>query len=83
MSKFKIALLMTVVLFALAACATKQPTETALETEVPTTAEETPEAVASAVPDSTECLNCHTDKQHLIDTAAPIVEAEVESKGVG
>lgn len=84
MSKFKIILLISVVTLALAACSAKQPTETATETE-PTAAateEATPVAVASAVPD-TECLNCHTDKQHLIDTAAPVVEAEGESKGVG
>ena len=82
MSKFKLALLMTVALFVLSACATKPPTEAVIETEPATTAEETPEAVVSAIPD-TECLNCHTDKQRLIDTAAPVVEAESESKGVG
>jgi uncharacterized lipoprotein YajG len=73
---------MTVALFVLAACATKPPTEAAIETEPTATAEETPEAVVSAIPDN-ECLNCHTDKQRLIDTAAPVVEAEGESKGVG
>jgi cytochrome c553 len=73
---------MTVALFVLSACATKPPTEAATETEPTTAAEETPEAVASAAPD-TECVNCHTDKQRLIDTAAPVVETESESKGVG
>lgn len=83
MSKIKL-ILMTVALFLITACAAKPPTEAATETE-PTaaaTGEETPAAVASAVPD-TECLNCHTDKQRLIDTAAPVVDAEGESKGVG
>ncbi|MCA1899758.1 MAG: hypothetical protein LDL50_03510 [Chloroflexi bacterium] len=84
MSKIKLILPMTAALFVFAACAAKPPTEAATETE-PTAAateEASPVAVASAVPD-TECLNCHTDKQRLIDTAAPVVEAEGESKGVG
>ncbi len=82
MSKYKFVFLLIVALFALSACASKHPTQEATETDPTAVAEETPEAVVSAVPD-TECVNCHTDKQHLVDTAAPIVEAEGESKGVG
>jgi len=79
--KFKTAILLIVAFFALTACSSK-PAETAVATD-DLTVESTVEAVASAVPASNECLNCHTDKQHLIDTAAPVVEAEAESKGVG
>lgn len=65
-------------LFLFSACA-------AASTESPSATEE---AVATesvvAAPEAGECLACHTDKQRLIDTAEPIVEAaESESKGVG
>ena len=70
--------LLIVALFTLAACTAKSPTETvtvtdggALETEV------------SSTPAADECLNCHTDKQRLIDTAKLEVTLESESKGVG
>lgn len=66
-------------IFLLSACAAKS-------TETPASTEEVvaTEAVVASAPDAGECLACHTDKQRLIDTAAPIVEAgESESKGVG
>ena len=40
------------------------------------------ESVIEPAP-TNECLNCHTDKQRLIDTGKPVETAEAESKGVG
>ena len=82
MSKLKVVILLIVALFALTACTSKFPTETAFGTDDPSV-ESTTEAAASAAPAIDECLNCHTDKQRLIDTAKPVVVAEKESKGVG
>lgn len=72
-------MLMLLGLFLFSACA-------ATSTEAPSATEEAvgTEAVATSAPEAGECLACHTDKQRLIDTAAPVVEAaESESKGVG
>ncbi len=66
--------------FLISACA---PVKTSSPTGA---AEEQPVATEPAVqvrPETDECLACHTDKQRLIDTAKPAVEAEAESKGVG
>jgi hypothetical protein len=42
------------------------------------------EPVGESEPVVNECLNCHSDKDRLIDTAKPVQEsAESESKGVG
>jgi len=73
-------ILMLLGLFFLSACATSSAAQAPSETDIPTETE----AVATSAPEAGECLACHTDKQRLIDTAAPIVEiAEAESKGVG
>ena len=64
----------------LTACApaeTPSPTATAEEKPVET------EAVVKVEPEADECVACHTDQQRLTDTAAPVVDAEGESKGVG
>ena len=71
---------------------TSQPTEEPTEeptaepvdpTEVPATEEPT----AEPIPESTSenCLTCHSDKEQLIDTAAPEPEEpeSAESSGVG
>ena len=79
MSKIKIASLLIIALFALTACTSKSPAEGLTETDAPTV--KATEATAALA--NNECLNCHTDKQRLIDTAKTEVEAEGESKGVG
>lgn len=69
-----------IIFFLLSACVpakTSSPTE---KVEAQPTATETALAIQS---ETDECLACHTDKQRLIDTARPVVEAEAESKGVG
>ena len=71
-------------LFSLAGCTTAtpeptpEPEPTALPTEVPTLI---PTPVPTEVVDY--CVDCHTDKEQLISTARPVVEAESESSGVG
>jgi hypothetical protein len=71
-------------LLLLAGCTTSTPAPTpeseptALPTEVPTLV---PTPVPTEVVDY--CVDCHTDKEQLISTAKPVVEAESESSGVG
>ncbi len=60
---------------------TTAPTETATSvpssTPIPTA---TPEEIASV---SDTCLDCHMDKERLIETGAPEEKAPSESSGVG
>lgn len=60
------------------------------ETQVPTTAVEVQptKAVAQVVepaaePQQDNCVDCHTDKNQLIDTAKPEEVVEEESEGAG
>ncbi|MCK6539760.1 MAG: hypothetical protein L6Q26_06845 [Anaerolineales bacterium] len=78
--KLKLTSALIVFTFLLTACGkavTPSPIATAEEEPVET------EAVVEVQPEADECVACHTDKQRLIDTAKPVVEAEGESKGVG
>jgi len=78
--KSKALKILLIAFFLLSACGkagTTSPTATVEEKPVET------EAVAEVTPDTDECVACHTDKERLIETAAPKVEAESESKGVG
>jgi hypothetical protein len=78
--KTKFASLLITFMFLLSACA-PAVTSSPVGTETPVETESATEVPTEAAP--SECLACHTDKQRLIDTAAPVVEAEAESKGVG
>ena len=61
----------------IASCTSAIDSPTATETLTAT------EPVPTSAPEAGECIACHTDKERLIETAAPVVEAESESKGVG
>ena len=82
MSKLKFVNLLVIALFALSACQPKSPTEAPAATDEPAAGSNV-EMVTLVEPAANECLNCHTDKQRLIDTGKPVEAAESESKGVG
>ena len=76
--KSKLISTLLVAFFLVSACApAKTPSPTATAEPVET------EAVVEIQPGTDQCVVCHTDKQSLIDTAKPLLEAEGESKGVG
>ena len=80
---FLVMIIMGVSSCAAPAAPQESPTEEAVEenTPVPTQAEisepeEEPEVVD-------HCVDCHTEKEHLVDTAKPIVEIVSENEGAG
>jgi hypothetical protein len=78
LSKSKIVGLLIIVLFALTACTRNTKATVALLPE----ATPTPVPAVTQTP-ANECLNCHVDKQRLIDTAK-LEEVKVkESSGTG
>lgn len=56
-----------------------EPVETATEVAVVEPTVEMP----TEVPETDKCVECHTDKDQLIDTADPVVEVESENEGAG
>ena len=78
--KSKLLSILIVFFFLLSACAPAEtPSPTAEVDEKPVETE----AVVEVQPEADECIACHTDKQHLVDTAEPVLDAESESSGVG
>lgn len=61
---------------------TTVPTEEATELTDDTPVDEVADSSSGDIPDD-ECLNCHMDKQRLIDTAKPEEEVVSESSGEG
>lgn len=80
--------------FALMACSSQESNEIAQldsrEQTIPTPdtttlAQEIEDEIQeiAAEPETDECVECHTDKDRLIQTADPVEEVETESSGEG
>jgi len=87
-----LSLIILVPVLLLAACqgevVTIPEAEVYASVDVPAQSETSPIGVAPTPTSQTpaepnECLNCHVDKQRLIDTAKPEEVVESESSGVG
>ncbi|PKO12822.1 MAG: hypothetical protein CVU39_22050 [Chloroflexi bacterium HGW-Chloroflexi-10] len=87
MKRLTILLIVGVGMLFLSGCVAKStPTSVPQEAQVTTTqaATSVPTQPVAVEPAKNTCLDCHTDKQRLIDTTAPEEEsAEEESEGVG
>ena len=63
----------------------EEPTPTATQpepTEAPTL-EPTLEPTVEEINEAQSCINCHSDKDRLIDTADPVEVVETENEGEG
>ena len=78
-------LMLTLLLMSLSGCADATPVPEETHTEEPEEAAPAPKVdtvVAEVEPD--HCLDCHSDKDRLIETAGPVIEIdESESEGAG
>ena len=61
-----------------AASATDEESESSLDN-----ADQQDEPVGDTVAVESYCVDCHTDQEMLVDTAAPVVEVESEDQGEG
>ena len=78
-----LAILIAITALMLAGCSGQGTPLSPTETIPPATTE--PEAMEATEPaqEPDECIQCHTDQQRLIDTAAPEEPAAAESSGEG
>ncbi len=86
MKRFSIILLVGLGLLLLGGCNAKSVTEVApTETAIEATVQATSVAEEPVLAETDTCVDCHTDKQMLIDTADPVEEDAhgAESEGVG
>ena len=77
-------LVLTMLLMSLSGCAGVTPVPEEMHADEPEEAAPAPkDATVVETADPDHCLDCHTDKDRLIETAKPVVEKEKESEGAG